>query len=74
MKMRSKTEKSFRDLMDTFSGTDGGVRFVRFRIFVEQVDARASAGDLAADKVIEILHQMHRMLDLASGQAEGKVT
>lgn len=65
MDMRPKTEAAFTNLLDTFTGADGGGRFVFLRSFVETLDAKAAAGDEAAKQVIEVVFQFSRLINLA---------
>lgn len=63
--MRVQTEQSFRNILDTFSGADGGGKFVFFRSFVIDFDKRAEECDAAAQKIIDIILQFSRMIDVA---------
>ena len=66
--MRPETVKSFRNLLDTFSGADGGGRFHSFRLLIEEMERRVKGGDKTADQVLQPLHQVSRLINLANGQ------
>ncbi len=52
-------------LTDVFSGADGGVSFVRFRMFMEEMGRRADDGDVAAARVVRIAEQFKRLVEVA---------
>lgn len=60
MQMRPETEKLFRVIMDTFSGEDGGVAFVRIRDLIEEMDQRVN--DPAAEKLVKIMKDFARLI------------
>ena len=62
---QEKTQKAFDNLLDTFSGADGGIRFVRFSGFLQELDLRASNGDQAAKELVNMVHCMSRLIDIA---------
>lgn len=66
-----KTEdlaKAFQEITDTFSGTDGGVRFVRFRIFLENLERQSLNYDPAADEILDIVKRFDRLIQIANEQ------
>ena len=64
--MRLATEQAFKHIMDTFTGTDGGVEFVMFKEFIHNFDARAAGGDKAAEELIQLLIRFNRMIIIAN--------
>lgn len=73
MDMRSRTEASFRNILDCFSGADGGGSFYALRLLIEEMDKRAKKGDKAAEEVIEEIHRMSRLIDIANREMKGPV-
>ena len=65
MGTRKATTESLLNILDTFAGSDGGVRFVKFRGMIDTLDIQAKSGDESAQKIIDIMHQFSRMIDLA---------
>jgi hypothetical protein len=65
MNMRPKTEKAVRTALDCFSGADGGVTFMLFRILIENLDAKAAAGDAAAQQLIDLIYRYAKLIDYA---------
>ena len=51
--------------MGTFSGEDGGAKFLRFRLLLEEMDRRSQAGDAAARDVLAIAKRFHRLVEFA---------
>jgi hypothetical protein len=52
-------------ILDTFSGTDGGIRFIKLRFFLESLERDAKAGDSDAERILEIVRQFDRLIDIA---------
>jgi hypothetical protein len=60
------TRTAVENLMDTFAGTDGGAKYVRFCTFIIQLDRQAKAGDEASVQLLEIVHRMSRFVDITN--------
>ena len=66
--MRDKTEKAFKLIMDTMSGSDGGVSFVQTKAFLEDLDHRAENGDDKAEQLITmVVIPFSRLILVAKG-------
>ena len=66
-----KTEdlaEAFQEITNTFSGTDGGVRFVRFRVFLESLETQSLNYDPAADKILDIVKHFSKLIQVANEQ------
>lgn len=46
--MRHENKEALQHILDTFSGSDGGVSFVALKTLLEEMDRRAVKGDTAA--------------------------
>jgi hypothetical protein len=67
--MRQKTEMEFMNILDTLTGADGGVTFIRLKGLIEEMDRQAAAGDSAALEVIKIVHLFNKLIDIAQKDA-----
>lgn len=65
MNLREKTQKDFDNILDVFSGGDGGIGFMSFRHLMEDMDAKAATGDAGAVQVVSIMERFSRLLDVA---------
>lgn len=65
MEMSDETESHFINILDTFSGADGGISFVQMRRLIEDMDKKAAKGDKPAQEVILIMKRFSRMIDTA---------
>jgi hypothetical protein len=64
MDMLPETEKSFRNILDCFTGSDGGAKFFYFRLRIEQLDKEAINGDENAKELINIMHTFSKLIDI----------
>lgn len=63
--MRQSTKQALDYILDCFSGADGGVSYAYFQAMLNNLDQQAEAGDEKAQKVILILHQFAKMIEVA---------
>jgi hypothetical protein len=68
IEMPDYLEDAVHNILDTFTGADGGVSFMKFRWFVEEM-ARRQDTDLSAKKILDIVLQFNRLIEIA--QKEG---
>ena len=66
MNLRYGVEKSFLNILDTFTGADGGIRFVNFKSMIEMLDKQAGDGDPSSEHLIQIMLQFSRLIDVAN--------
>lgn len=70
--MTPKTKEQLDYIMDTFTGADGGVRFVKLLSLVEEMDRQGqenTPNGYAARKVLdETLTKMAKLIELAEGK------
>jgi len=59
--------ESLRAIMDCMTGADGGVSFVKTRVMLEAMEARALSGDEAADAVCAVVHRFAKLIEVAQG-------
>ena len=57
---------TFESILDTFTGSDGGIRFVRFRVFLEEIERLSIRGDKHADEILKIVKQFKMLIDIAN--------
>lgn len=63
-----KLDEAFNEIMDCFTGADGGVEFTNLKWFLEEFDKRAKSGDLAATKILEVVYQFHKLIKIANSK------
>lgn len=64
---RTDVQAAMDNVLDTFSGGDGGVRYVVFCQYVQQLDSQAESGDDAAKEILKVITRFSRLVDLAQG-------
>jgi len=70
--MSPETDNALRNILDTMTGVDGGIRFVQLKRFLEEFDARAIKGDEAARQVIDVLVHFSTLINIAVREGEAK--
>lgn len=64
--MREETEKAVLEIMDCFTGADGGAAFIFFRRLVEEMDKRAATGkDAAASEIVLSVVRFAKLIRIA---------
>lgn len=61
-------QEHFDNILDTFSGADGGIRFVKFKWMLNDLEHQASSGDESAQKILDIVEQFSRMITVANAK------
>lgn len=64
--MKTLYQQSFDNILDTFSGADGGGRFVMFKSMLEALSNQADEGDKAAGQLMEIVVRFSRLIDIST--------
>ena len=64
--MRTETKKAFDNILDTMTGMDGGVSFVKFKCLVEQMDDMANNGNKPAEEIILLVKRFSKLIDVAN--------
>ena len=64
--MTPELKQSFNNIMDCFTGADGGVAFVQLRYLLEDMDERARQGDEHAVAVLQTVYHMDRLIKVAN--------
>lgn len=62
--------EAFQGIVDTFSGTDGGVRFVRFRALLEELERQSIDGDKSSEEILKLVKRFKKLIDVANEQRE----
>ncbi len=65
MKLRDQSKAAFQNILDTMTGADGGVRFLYFKVLIEEMDKRASEGDADAQTLIDVMIRFSRLIDVS---------
>lgn len=68
--MRDTTKQAIDNIMDVFTGADGGVDFVMFKGFIETLDYQAQQDsnpslNISSNKILEVLFRFSKLLDIA---------
>lgn len=66
--MRQNTKQALDYILDCLNGADGGLSFVYFQSMLSSLDTKAEAGDENAIKILKILHQFAKMIEVAQIQ------
>jgi len=66
--MRPETKKAFNNILDTFSGADGGVRFAYFSSFIKSFDEQAANGNDSAKQLIMVMDRFSRLIDASAAE------
>jgi hypothetical protein len=64
--VRVKHEREFQNILDVFSGADGGVKFVLFRQAMQVIDEQAENGDDASQKIMLIMTHFSNLIDVTT--------
>lgn len=59
-----KLEKSIHDLLDIFTGSDGGVQFLIIQRTLEVIEQRALDGDEASKKIIQEVKKASKLFNI----------
>ena len=63
---------SFQNILDCFTGADGGVSFFKFQLFIDDMEKQFEEGSYAAGEILKIVDQFSRMIDIANEKVEMK--
>ena len=58
-------QKQLENIMDCFTGADGGVSFMNLRLLLEQMERQENEGDEMASDVLKIFSNFSRLIDCA---------
>jgi len=62
--MRTLTKDALDNIVDCFSCADGGIHFMSVTQLIEEFDKRAEDGDKAAERLIEVVYQFNRLINV----------
>ena len=57
--------KSLKNILDTMTGADGGIKFVKFKMLVEDMENRINNGDKQADQILDIMDKFSKLIDFS---------
>jgi hypothetical protein len=61
--MTEITKAAMDNILDTFAGADGGVKFTRVLFAIRKLDEQAVAGNKDAQEIINLVVKFSRLLD-----------
>lgn len=70
MKMRQDLKDAIQNILDTFSGADGGASFMFFRWLMEEMDRQAAEGDKEAELIVLHVKRFSKLIDVARKEFE----
>jgi hypothetical protein len=62
--MRVTTQAAFQNILDCFSGADGGVKFAILNAHIKQIDKQALNGDKSSEELILIMSRFSKLIDV----------
>lgn len=68
------TRSAMENIMDTFTGVDGGAKYVKFTQMIVQLDRQAKQGDRAAGQLLDFINCTSKLIDQASKNEQQKST
>jgi hypothetical protein len=63
--MEKKYQDALDNILDTFSGVDGGAKFLYFKILMTNMSVKAKNGDAAAKEILENIARFSKLIDIA---------
>ena len=66
--MDKETHKAFVNILDTFTGADGGVKFVMFREFLNEITELEKSGNQDAAKALGMIRTISNLIDAANSK------
>lgn len=65
-KDKHQAQLDLQDILDTFSGADGGVSFVLFRNLIDSLVEKEKNGDENATQILLLVTRFNRLIQIAS--------
>lgn len=60
----SDVKLAMDNILDTFTGADGGIKFVKLRSALDAFEIKAGTGDKASEKILEVVTNFSRLIDV----------
>ena len=60
-----KYQKQLENIMDCFTGADGGVSFMNLKLLLDEMERQELNGDTDASEVLRIFSNFSRLIDTA---------
>jgi hypothetical protein len=61
---RPATRAAIVEIMNTFTGADGGLKYVQFCSLLETLDRQAAAGDVSSERLVAMVTDFERLLNI----------
>jgi hypothetical protein len=62
--MRKEKQEAFQNIVDCFTGEDGGVKFAFVKKRFDEIDKTAIEGDKASQEIMEIMVRFSRLINV----------
>jgi hypothetical protein len=63
--MKPEYKKVLDNILDTFTGSDGGVKFLQFKLMLDALSKQEDEGDLSARAILGIMIQFSKLIDVS---------
>jgi hypothetical protein len=63
--MKQEYQDALDNILDTFTGADGGAKFLYVKILITNMSIKVANGDKAAKEVLDVLINFSRLIDIA---------
>lgn len=57
---------AFEEITDCFTGTDGGIGFIKLQRLIEDMNRQADTGDESAKQIIDFVTRFARLIKVAN--------
>lgn len=69
--INQELDAAFQNILDCFTGADGGGSFMDFKIMIEDLERQAiEERDVAAAEIIQSLYRFNRLINIAVDRAK----
>lgn len=62
----SELQEHFDNILDTFGGADGGVRFIKLKMLLNTMEKHADNGDTSAKMILDMMIRFSRLINVAN--------
>ena len=67
-----RIQDELRSITECFTGADGGISFLKFKVFVETLEEQYIGGDYKAGEVLNIVSKFNQLIEIANREVVTK--
>ena len=67
---KTNIQLAMENILDTFTGADGGIKFVMLRNALDAFEIKAGTGDKASEKILEVITDFSRLIDVIAKRSK----